>query len=73
MARVAAAVIEAVERGRFEVFVPPWYRTVGILQAGLSGMFRLLPPGVFGITPSEADVAEAVAGADALREQRRRP
>jgi short-subunit dehydrogenase len=73
VARVADAVIEAVERGRFEVFVPRWYRAVGILQAGLSGMFRLLPPGLFGITPSEADVTEALAGAAALREQRRRP
>jgi short-subunit dehydrogenase len=73
VARVADAVIEAVERGQLEVFVPRWYRAVGILQAGLSGMFRLLPPGLFGITPSEADVAEALAGAAALREQRGGP
>jgi len=67
--RVAAAVCDAVERGRFEVFVPPWYRAVGVVQAGLSGVVRLLPPGVFGITPSESDVAEAVAGAAARRER----
>ncbi len=66
-ARVATAVCEAVERGRFEVFVPPWYRAVGVVQAGLSGGLRLLPPRVFGITPSETDVAEAVAGAAARR------
>jgi hypothetical protein len=65
--------MEAVERGRFEVFVPPWYRAVGVMQAGLSGALRLLPPSVFGITPSEADVAEALAGAAALREHGRRP
>ena len=73
MSRVATAVIEAVERGRFEVFVPPWYRAVGVIQAGVSGALRLLPPSVFGITPSESDVAEALAGAAALRERRRRP
>ena len=73
VSRVATAVIEAVERGRFEVFVPRWYRAVGVVQAGLSGAFRLLPPTVFGITPSESDVAEALAGAAALREHRRRP
>jgi short-subunit dehydrogenase len=73
VAKVATAVMEAVERGRFEVFVPPWYRAVGVMQAGLSGALRLLPPSVFGITPSEADVAEALAGAAALREHGRRP
>ena len=64
---VADRIIRAVERDRLEVFVPRWYRGVGMLQAGLSGMWRLLPPSVFGITPSESDVAEAVAGAAALR------
>jgi short-subunit dehydrogenase len=73
MARVAGAVIEAVERGQFEVFVPPWYRAVGILQAGLSGVLGRLPPSLYGITPSESDVAEALAGATALQERRRRP
>jgi short-subunit dehydrogenase len=67
-ARVAAAVMGAVERGRFEVFVPPWYRAVGIVQAGISGALRLVPPAVFGITPSQSDVAEALRGAAALRE-----
>jgi len=64
---VAGRVIRAVERGRLEVFVPRWYRGVGMLQAGISGMWRLLPPSVFGITPSDSDVAEAVAGAAAMR------
>jgi len=61
--RVAGAVIDAVERDRFEVFVPPWYRAVGVVQAAVSGLLRMVPPSVFGITPSEADVAEALAGA----------
>ena len=67
--RVAAAVIAAVERGQFEVFVPPWYRGAGVVQAALSGVLRLVPPAVFGITPSESDVAEALRGAAALRER----
>jgi short-subunit dehydrogenase len=49
--RVARAVMEAVERGRLEVFVPPWYRVVGIVQAGAPGALRAVPPGVFGIVP----------------------
>jgi len=64
---VAGRVMRAVERGRLEVFVPRWYRGVGMLQAGMSGTWRLLPPSVFGITPSDSDVAEAVAGAAAMR------
>jgi len=67
--RVATAVLEAVERGRFEVFVPPWYRGAGVFQAALSGVLRIVPPAVFGITPSESDVAEALRGAAQLREQ----
>jgi len=67
--RVASAVLEAVERGRFEVFVPPWYRAAGVFQAALSGVLRFVPPAVFGITPSESDVAEALRGAAQLREQ----
>jgi short-subunit dehydrogenase len=50
-ARVARAVIDAVERGRLEVFVPPWYRAVGIVQAGVPGALRALPPALFGIVP----------------------
>ncbi len=61
--RVVRAVMEAVEQGRLEVVVPPWYRAVGVAQAAVPGLLRLVPTGVFGITPSEADVAEAVAGA----------
>jgi short-subunit dehydrogenase len=67
--RVATAVIGAVERGRFEVFVPPWYRAAGVFQAGFSGVLRVVPPAVFGITPSESDVAEALRGAAELRER----
>jgi len=67
--RVAAAVVAAVERGRFEVFVPPWYRAAGVVQAAVSGALRVVPPSVFGITPSESDVAEALRGAAALRER----
>ncbi len=68
--RVAAAVMGAVERGRFEVFVPPWYRAAGAFQAALSGVLRVVPPAVFGITPSESDVAEALRGAAELRRRK---
>jgi len=61
-ARVAAAVMAAVERGRLEVFVPPWYRAVGVVQAAVPGALRRLPPAVFGITPQADDVDEAVRG-----------
>ena len=67
VSRVAEAVMEAVERGRFEVFVPRWYRAVGVVQAAASGLVRIVPPSVFGISPSQADVDQAVAGAAASR------
>ena len=66
VARVAEAVMAAVEHDRFEVFVPRWYRLVGVVQAAASGALRRLPPSVFGITPQEADVAEALSGAARL-------
>jgi short-subunit dehydrogenase len=50
-ARVARAVMEAVERGRLEVFVPPWYRAVGVVQAAVPGALRAVPLSVFGIVP----------------------
>jgi short-subunit dehydrogenase len=68
--RVAAAVMGAVERGRFEVFVPPWYRGAGAFQAALSGVLRVVPPSVFGVTASEADIAEALRGAEELRRRK---
>ena len=66
LAAVVEAVMTAVERDRFEVVVPSWYRAVGVVQAAASGALRRVPPSVFGITPQEADVAEALAGAAAL-------
>ena len=60
-ARVARAVVEAVERGRLEVFVPPWFRAVGVVQAAIPGALRVLPPSVFGIVP-DPELQEPPAG-----------
>ena len=49
--RVASAVVDAIDRGRLEVFVPSWYRAVGIVQAAMPGVLRAVPPSVFGIVP----------------------
>jgi short-subunit dehydrogenase len=57
-ARVARAVIGAVERARLEVVVPPWYRGAGLAQAAFAGALRAVPTSVFGIVPdAEFEVA----------------
>ena len=45
--RVARTTLRAVDRNQIEVVVPPWFRIVAIVQAGLSGVIGRLPTGLF--------------------------
>lgn len=45
--KVARACLRAVDRNQLEVVVPPWFRIVAIVQAGLSGVMGRLPAGLF--------------------------
>jgi NAD(P)-dependent dehydrogenase (short-subunit alcohol dehydrogenase family) len=45
--RVARATLRAVERRRFEVVVPAWFRAIAALQATFSGIVTRLPAGLF--------------------------